>query len=296
MDLYGAFRAEAIEQGVSSADVDTYLADGRPCLRLGRGPGPVAGWVGGLPVLPDGVAWPRADGRDHDVEAEPFPLAVTIDLAALPWEGLREALPFTLPATGLLQLFYLYSQDPLSQRCTGEEEALGFVRVIHVPDPGLAEQRAVPEYAHAEKWPVPVHERVELRAALRIDIPGFDPDYGIEKPGLPADHPHAAVLKDLTLRFLPVGPWWEGVQVGGHAWGEQWECEDVIAAELAPPGEDSSSKARQERKQQVYREWLPLAQFSVQDAKYTNARLMIRREDLAAARFDRLRSYQEFTE
>ncbi|MEU2700015.1 MULTISPECIES: DUF1963 domain-containing protein [Micromonospora] len=51
-----------------------------------------------------------------------------------------------------------------------------------------------------------------------------------------------------------------------------------------------------EEEQRVMREWVPLAQFGVPDEEYVNARFLIRHDDLAARRFDRVLSFCEFTE
>jgi hypothetical protein len=58
---------------------------------------------------------------------------------------------------------------------------------------------------------------------------------------------------------------------------------------------DERLRLQGEEKEQLVREWLPLAQFPTQSEVYYGC-FLLRAEDLAAKRFDQMRSYTMFTE
>ncbi|MCR2833410.1 DUF1963 domain-containing protein [Parerythrobacter lacustris] len=98
-------------------------------------------WLGGLPMMPDGVEWPRAAGSEYPEKGErPLHFLAQIACEDLPpdlWGGIG-------PRTGWL-LFFI---DPNS--CTAEAE--GDRAVIHTPE--LGTERAPPADLG------PVHDKV----------------------------------------------------------------------------------------------------------------------------------------
>lgn len=90
------------------AEAHELAALARPAIELlpaeeGSPEDPIVGWLGGLPELPQGVAWPRST-RDFDRGA-PLTFLGSLDLAALPgdaWPG---------PTSGILDLFALAIVD-----------------------------------------------------------------------------------------------------------------------------------------------------------------------------------------
>lgn len=110
-----------------------------------------AGWFGGMPCLPDDVAWPEIDG-------EPLRFVCQIDLSALPqniWSGLG-------PRKGWLAVF-LHADETAHAKETAP-------KVLHVDGdlkgrdgPGQADaawfrplstERRPPVQAHSPRWPI----------------------------------------------------------------------------------------------------------------------------------------------
>ncbi|MBQ1088589.1 DUF1963 domain-containing protein [Streptomyces sp. B93] len=147
----------AQKRGVPSPVAQELLAGSRPCLHLvpfqdltpaqQQEARPVAR-TGGLPCLPDGVAWP--DGRK--------PLVLTVDCAALP----REALDIDLPSDGSLLFFTAIEYEPESSV------------VLHVPAGVRTTQRTAAYEIDGEREQVKVYQPGDL-----YPVPGLtvSPDW-----------------------------------------------------------------------------------------------------------------------
>ncbi|WP_328953239.1 YwqG family protein [Kitasatospora purpeofusca] len=112
------------------------------------------GWLGGLPALPAGTAWPEAGGR-------PMQLLAQLDCAALA-AAFRSTGPGTegwpLPAEGLLLFFH----DEWLSDFTGRG-----CRVLHVP------AGAPPRPAPAVEQGAPAVPAVPVRAAWALSAPSY---------------------------------------------------------------------------------------------------------------------------
>ncbi|GAA3738829.1 hypothetical protein GCM10022225_22250 [Plantactinospora mayteni] len=98
--------------------------------RNGAPAGPVAGWYGGLPGLPDGVPWPDHQGR-------PMTLLAQLDCAALaPLLGPE----WMLPGSGTL----LFFSDEWFHADFGADPGDDGCAVLHVPA-GMPDRTAPPE-------------------------------------------------------------------------------------------------------------------------------------------------------
>lgn len=91
VNVLDRFRDAARDADMSDDAIDWWLRLARPCLALDQDcDGPVVGYFGGRPALPETVAWP--DGTVH---------LASIDLAAIP----PDATDLDLPADGTLVFF-----------------------------------------------------------------------------------------------------------------------------------------------------------------------------------------------
>ncbi|AVT30048.1 hypothetical protein C6361_11685 [Plantactinospora sp. BC1] len=165
--------------------------------RNGGTPGPVAGWYGGLPGLPDDVPWPHHRGR-------PMTLLARLDCAALaPLLGPE----WTLPRDGAL-LFFVdewqhadFGADPGDDGCVvlhvpvGVPDRAAPPEVVPIPALPLvaAPVLAAPDYAEPELAPVfstdPIRV-MSLVAEIRDRLPtvrhrllGWPDDPVAELPG-----------------------------------------------------------------------------------------------------------------
>lgn len=97
---------------------------------------PGVGQLGGLPMLPDGVAWPRWKGQG------PLSFVASIDCGALPSDGLD----ITLPGSGTLLFFYRDPQlddfQPVIEPLMPQTQA--GARVVYVPAGVAATEREAP--------------------------------------------------------------------------------------------------------------------------------------------------------
>ncbi|MGI5145846.1 DUF1963 domain-containing protein [Plantactinospora sp. CA-294935] len=130
--------------------------------RDGEPAGPVAGWYGGLPGLPDGVRWPEHQGR-------PMALLARLDCAALaPMLGPE----WMLPRDGTL----LFFSDEWFRADFGAGPGDDGCAVLHVPV-GLPDRAAPPEAEVIPALPLvaapvlaaPDYAEPELAAAFSTD-------------------------------------------------------------------------------------------------------------------------------
>ncbi len=270
MNQIAAFRAAAAEQGATPAEIDTWLATTRICLELTTaGTGPVAGQIGGHPIMPDDQPWPKGP------TGEDLPLLAAIDCAALPRDTDAGNL---LPADGRL-LFFMNYDEYYFDGGEGFTEQ-DYFRVLHVPSGG-SEHRGEQS-----------HDRVDLFVTVRLTC--GDNDFRTD-----GDDSHP--LTRLALEFWPAAgqPGPDRLRIGGHGDVAHNSPETTVVDVLAERGEVRRHENWEEFSRlhdQVMRDWIPLAQFGLpgEDDEFTNARFMIRRADLAEPRFDRVISSTEF--
>ncbi|MFI5492071.1 YwqG family protein [Actinoplanes sp. NPDC051859] len=225
---------------------------------------PVVGHLGGNPRLPDGVEWPH--WPDHG----PLTYIAGIDCAALPATEL--GLPF--PADGTLLFFYFDGQldDGDALVLPSEPDSAAGARVLYVPADVVTREHTTPDGIR----PYPrVNLTVHLHATIGdTDHPRLVPAFDLA--GRRDGHPLRG--DDFTKAFYR----WrddsgQGHQIGGYPNAVQGPVEDEVA-------DDSDAT-----------QWLLLAQIESDnraDMMWGDAGALywlIRRDDLAAGRFDQAR-------
>ncbi|MFG1608597.1 DUF1963 domain-containing protein [Actinoplanes sp. NPDC049265] len=262
MDHHEAFRAAALAQGTTPAELDAWLAETRFCVELNTtGDGPVAAHIGGAPTMPADVPWPQ----NPDGAALEFLAAV--DCAALPRDAGTDVL---LPAQGHLLFFLSYDDDT--------EYEQDNTRILHVPAGGQERPGDDP------------YERVDLYPSVRFSRDDSDGDTDPDDP-----------LTDLARKFWreadQPGP--DRMRIGGHGDVAHNSPESTVLDLLTSQGAQPTTEgweAWNEAHDQIVRDWVPLAQFGHPNNHWdgVNARFMIRRTDLSESRFDRVISSAEF--
>jgi len=211
-----------------------WAAVARPAVRFEQavGEGDPVGSLGGLPALPEGVAWPRWNwwlrgGRKGQKRAEAtaragrgFPLAFVAQLecSALADTGL----PF--PATGRLLFFYECQEQPWGFR---PSDRGGFV-VMYVP----SDVEGVPQSPPADLDEEYVFERVALQARTVLSFPESRPE-GDGEAYLDDDPEMSAYVVD-PFAETPIH------QSGGYAGAIQGDDMELQCA-LITMGEDLGS-------------------------------------------------------
>jgi hypothetical protein len=263
---------------------DQWLALLRPGVFLDTedrdGAGPIVGRIGGLPDLPKDVPWPVWEGHG------PLTHYATLDCAALPTADLD--LP--LPQDGTLVFFryaewdYLLTDDAdevyagfLWQRAEYDEEPGAGATVLHIPTTADTRARPTPEGLTVfEKVPLrmfptaltaPDHEHVALTDA------GIDTNSAALEAFSDALDEFSAQCAERHQGLWPA--------FGGYASPMQWSVESEISHTLL------GADATQEEDLAEQRRWVMLASFDegpqgMDEVLYW----MIRREDLAAGRFE----------
>lgn len=287
------FRRAAIAQGVPEDEVARFAELIRFRIHAWqREEGVRAGRRGGRPRLPVGMPWPTCP------KGFPLPFLLRLDCAALP-----RVPDLALPADGTL-LFFL-DQEGARDAC-GIENEKAYSRVVYVPAGAETAdgEYVLPAGTARESFLAPEHE---MNATVQAELPDWLDraeewlcDTQIQ---LLRDMPHRKEMSALVEQLWPERDWWieRDVFVGGYTISAQdppevimMDPERVQQGWSLPRAE--RMVARYEEEQRVMREWVPLAQFGVPDEEYVNARFLIRHDDLAARRFDRVLSFCEFTE
>ncbi|MFI9171385.1 DUF1963 domain-containing protein [Streptomyces lincolnensis] len=260
----GPFRDKALARGIPVDEVERWMDTARPCAILAKdGDGPVVGRFGGPLLLPVGTPHP----------SQPF--VASLDLAALP----ADATDLPLPADGRLLLF-AYPED--------EGGGADMGHVLYIPAGTAVTERdknawslyEIDEYREVfERFP-----EEPLRATTEVSLPYHhlvelpEPPYADVLPG----HPHAEELAEVwdeTYDDIAVsGP----LQLGGYASQEAVDVDPVATAVARVTG----------RARPAWDEvagWVLLADWSpgITGQEGATVHWVIRREDLAARRFDR---------
>ncbi|MEU5262505.1 YwqG family protein [Amycolatopsis sp. NPDC021455] len=277
-DRLSALAHEWLPAEVASA----WIGLSRPGIRLAPdGEGPRVGRIGGLPVMPEDMAWPEWPGRG------PLDFLAAVDCAALP----REFLSIPLPEAGTL-LFFSFDgfrresdDEPLLEDVEGS-------RVLFVPAGVPVVERAAPE------GPVPypaldVFAEVVATAPEREHIlleqtkiaNGESLAEAVETVLLPDGCGGTDVFGELAAQARGRG---REHQVGGFAAPVQGAVENEIAAEVL-------GDYRDPRRAEEAARWVLLAQIDTDDKTdmiWGDAGMLywvIRTDDLEAGRFDRAR-------
>ncbi len=217
---------------------------------------------GGLPALPDGVAWPASNGREIE-----FLLQVFLSECATELNG-----DMTLPDQGVLFFFYDFQEMPDG---VVQSDSTAF-RVIFEPD----EERCVD--AGQSKRTCEVYPEKRIR---------FDAEWTLPWALLTAlqDNPMLdEAFAELEERFVDYV--WQ--QLLGHAAQVQTPPElDCLRAET----NDGVDEGERPGRHDIASDWLLLAQLNSYPEELGWAWLaegslyfMIRRADLAELRFDRV--------
>ncbi|MEU7876218.1 DUF1963 domain-containing protein [Dactylosporangium sp. NPDC049140] len=298
MDLYGLFRREAIERGIPADQVDRFADHLRFAIWLGGGDHgeDVVGQSGGLPRLPVGTEWPSERGI-------PLPFVASLDCAALPKV---EKLP--LPVDGSL-LFFLDPEPAFDAWCRGYD---AYARVLYVPA-GTETAVRQPSSDREIRRPYPEYR---LYAHIVPELPpGLEPDdEDMDDPlmfasdtvkQLVSELTHTDELIALVQDLWPTDMGRSSLRIGGYTRRiggtdspEEHMARDSIRARLKTEPDLSRSERIRWRLEEVSRliqEWVPLAQFPTEYEVHFG-RFLIRFDDLAAGRFDKMRSFPGFTE
>ncbi|MFI1488727.1 DUF1963 domain-containing protein [Streptomyces sp. NPDC020747] len=258
-----------LESGWDAPDIDRVLETELPGMVRRRvslsskptGAAP-AFRLGGLPRLPADVAWP--------IHSSCCGLTLSyigaLDCAALP----RDHLAAPLPDSG--QVLFFYASDAEAEDCNIVRDPDAFA-VLYVPDTVEAAERTPPE----SKYQPEIAERVDLYAIPSLEL------------GL--DHFYCQLPDEELERFDDAirGMWNESEQcldgVGGYPSAQQYPPEWAMARDeherTGGDMEELEARARQE--------WMVLLhvfEFPTENGEYLN--YMIRLDDLAAGRFDRV--------
>ncbi|MEV4534738.1 DUF1963 domain-containing protein [Asanoa sp. NPDC049518] len=298
MELYGPFRREAIERGIPADQVDRFAEQLRFAIWVGGGDrgGDVVGQSGGLPRLPAGTQWPSERGI-------PLPFVASLDCAALPKV---EKLP--LPVDGSL-LFFLDPEKAFDACSRGYD---AYARVLYVPAAAETAVRPLPSGGEILR-PYPEYR---LYAEVVPELPpGLEPDEedlddrlmfaSDTVKELVGELTHIDELIALVQDLWPAEMGLSSLRIGGYTrriGGADSPEEQMARAGLrarleTEPGLPRPERIRWRREEEsrLIREWVPLAQFPTEYEVHFG-RFLIRFDDLAAGRFDKMRSFPAFTE
>ncbi|MGW8375048.1 YwqG family protein [Actinacidiphila sp. SB3-2] len=240
----------------------------------------LVGQLGGLPRLPEDVAWPEWEG------CGPLSFVAAVDCAALLAVG---ELDIPLRTDGWLAFFSYDDEEADHLVDAGDPDTWAGARVLHLPR-HYAElpEREAPDDAYVYRA-VPLTVR-SGPTAPDLDSAAVDTAFGFE--GLPPaaryDHPVGSEEFTDALWDLRSGP---AHRIGGHAEYVQ----DAVEEEVARGALGRDVPWSDPRIAEEARRWVLLAQFDTDD----DADMMwgdcgvlywlIRPEDLAANRFEEAR-------
>jgi uncharacterized protein YwqG len=275
--------AEAGRRYFSAQDAETWIGLLRPSFHL-RTLVPdesVAAYLGGDPLLPKDVEWPVWE--DHG----PLNFVAAIDCSQIP----VQELDIPLPASGELLFFYYDGLGDSSVVYTDPDSVINGTRVIYVPEGVEVVERPAPE----GMTPFP---RLLLGGEMIATAPDNENAALIAAYGNP-DDPTDYV--DYPLADADDNGFWDEVsafrrdhsphhRIGGYALPVQGSV-GREAAHVYHPGKEEEAEAARKK---LVTELVLLAQIDSDSRSGMGwgdaGRLywVIRRDDLAAARFDRV--------
>jgi hypothetical protein len=300
MDRYEQFRRAAIDKGIPSDEVDKFAGQLRFAI-WAHACGPdeeVVGQGGGIPLLPVGMEWPSREGWT------PLPFIASFDCAALPRV---EGLP--LPTDGSL-LFFLHHED---DHVEGGEE---LARVLYVPAGTDTAAAALPYDPDSEFYLEGIPFLIpEYRLSAQVEV--VLPQWIDERDEWPIDVESEAVqqlfaelkhideLCDVVDDLWPTQDGDSIFRIGGHyraiggdegPWyrmaSANFRNRPGVEPRLPRPEEERLIRAEEYR---LTQDWVTLAQFYTESEVYYGC-FLISADDLAAKRFDKMRSFTRFTE
>ncbi|QFZ17749.1 DUF1963 domain-containing protein [Saccharothrix syringae] len=302
---YEQFRQAATSQGIPNDEISKFADQLRFAVWLG-GAGSdqeVVGQAGGLPRLPVGTEWPT-DGNGYAL-----PFIASVDCAALPRV---EGLP--LPTDGSLLLFLQYEEDSLEPFSPDEQPE--YARLLYVPAGAETVVAPLPpELDGMDVYGMPLLiPEYELSAWVEADLPEWmeetdESDMELQ-PGyvrqLFNDLKHFDQLCEIVDSLWPgPGRRMSTLRIGGHCMeigGSDGPWHQMAVANLKNRPEAGLDRAEtwnfpliQAEEHRLIREWVPLAQFYTQSDVHYGC-FLISFEDLAAKRFDKMRSFTMFSE
>ncbi|WP_434446803.1 DUF1963 domain-containing protein [Lentzea sp. E54] len=301
MDRYEQFRKAAIDRGIPSDEVDKFAEYLRFSIWLGSAaPGEkVVGQNGGVPRLPVGMEWPGGES--------PLPFIASIDCAALPRV---EKLP--LPADGTLLFFLHHEDDHLEPLNDGVQK---FARVLYVPadtETAVATLPCEPDAVfYHEEIPFLIPE-YPLCAWVEPSLPEWIEDREDREVEWESDIErqrfdeleHLDELCEVADDLGAEHDWMSTLRIGGYC--QSIGGQDDPWHQMASAGIRNRPEARdrprsenirlvEAEEHRLTREWVSLAQFHTESEVYYGC-FLISFDDLAAKRFDKMRSFSMFTE
>lgn len=274
--------AEAGRLYFSPADAETWINLLRPGFHLralNEGEDPV-GYVGGIPQLPADVEWPVWEGHG------PLNFIAAFDCARVPTKDLD----IPLPESGTLLFFYYDGLGDSSVAFDDPDSVFNGTRVLHVPADAELGEATAPEGTS----PFP---RLDLGGELIATAPDNenttliaaygDPNDPVAYVDYPTTDPEGTGFWDDVSAFRRDN--WPHHRVGGYSLPVQGAVEPEGARAFHPGKEQEAETARKE----LATDLVLLIQIDsdprVGMAWADAGRLywMIRREDLAAGRFDK---------
>ncbi|MFJ5987152.1 DUF1963 domain-containing protein [Lentzea sp. NPDC092896] len=300
MNRYEQFRSTALDRDLPDDEVGKFADQLRFAIWTGAAGAEDegVGQLGGLPRLPVGVEWPGG--------GDPLPFVGSVDLAALPRaEGLA------LPQDGSLLLF-LHHEEDMEEHSPGAESH--YARALYVPA-GTDTAVAAPPSGHDsrtffhEEIPFLIPER-RLSAWVQPVLPDWIEDRDVEFRSdtvkqLFDELKHIDDLCALVGELWPAPARSAALRLGGYCseiGGQDGPWTQMASVHLGDrPGDGPELHSAEwfrllhEEADRLSRDWVPLAQFHTESDVYYGC-FLISSDDLAAARFDQMRSFTMFTE
>jgi Domain of unknown function (DUF1963) len=274
--------AQAGRQYFSAQDAETWIGLLRPAfhLRALAEDEQVAGYLGGDPLLPAGIEWPQWD------EHGPLNFVAAIDCSQVP----ARELDIPLPEAGQLLFFYFDGLGDNTVAYTDPDSVIHGTRVLYLAADADVAVRTAPE--GLTPYPrlllggemiatAPDNENAALIAAYG------DPDDPVAYCDYPTTEADGNGFWDELSAFRR--DHWPHHRIGGYALPVQGSVEPEAAHVFHPGKEEQATAARKE----LASELVLLAQIDSDSRSGMGwgdaGRLywMIRRDDLAAGRFDK---------
>ena len=274
--------AEAGRRYFSAADAETWIGLLRPAFHLrALIPGEsVAAYLGGDPLLPKHIEWPRWEGHG------PLSFVAALDCGEVP----THELDIPLPKSGALLFFYFDGLGDSTVAYTDPDSVIHGTRVIYVPADAEAAPRSAPEGTS----PFP---RLLLGGEMIATAPDNENAALIAAYGDPND---PVAYCDYPTTDADGNGFWDELtafrrdhsphhRIGGYALPVQGSVEPEGAQVFHPGTAERAEAARKELASQL----VLLAQIDSDSRSGMGwgdaGRLywMIRRDDLAAGRFDK---------
>jgi uncharacterized protein YwqG len=274
--------AEAGRRAFKPGDAQTWVGLLRPAFHLkslAQGGQPLVGYLGGNPLMPQDLEWPVWEGHG------PLTFVAALDCGEIP--GGRLDIPF--PDSGILLFFYFNGVGEDAVQYLDPESVVNGTRVVYVPeDSADVAPRDTPEGVGSFTRilmggeviaTAPDNENPALKAAFG------DPASADPYTEYPTTDDGETFYTDLTAYRRDHSP---HHQIGGYALPKAGAVEREGAYVLAP-GEDEAARAAQTAQQDELVLLLQIdsdARSAMQWGDTGRLYWLIRRDDLAARRFD----------